>query len=1097
LRLVRIQIYGFGHLQDEVYEFPDRGIAVLYGPNESGKSTILEFIRAILYGFDSSKAKARYEPIYGGKFGGRLVFQMEPLENRQMIEAQIEVAAARDGSNPLNTDGVITVERVFSGRSLRGDVKVLNAHGNVIGTEEEMQSWLQPVSPQVFKSVFAFGLGELEDLQSLSAEDIQARIHSAGMGMKNVSPIELERRLEQKKLTLYRKRGQEQPISKLVREKQELKKKIQQLTNMPNDYMHLQKEYQQLRQRLEEWQEKKRQVETLLDTYTTYAAVRQLWEEITPLQKMLESYPDLPLCSNATYFAWQEQVADKNGLEQKVSTLKQQLQDLERALGQLKDSSPYLKNWQEILELYETRNGISDAKERIQRLEWEIGQLREKLQELQDRIGVRNLADDIQKARVTMGDYEALRRFSGSHQEIREQLTTLSAQLEQFQKELEWTEQEHAQTVQTCERIRASLRYEKESIPKRITEVQRLQKQVYELDALRARRQEAERRYIELREKRTRLQERITQQKARTTTAGIRSVSLPVLLLVVAMGVFLAAWLLPGERTGLILAGCITGLLAGILYRMVRRSSQMDYQGEPEKQEADPVFAILQTFERDMQELGARIEEATRTIRNIANALGMSLDSDNSGEWLLHIGQFEADLQRERHDWDEYAHLQERLRELSHKQERIQTILDKTNRAFASWSEKRETWNAEWQTWLQEHHAPLELTPESAHAYLQTLERIREFLHELQSKCLEQERIQAHVESYMQRLMHVLQATSDDVRVGQDDWLIHVQTLYEQAQHARMEAAKRSELEQRKQELLEDYDQLRNALEQKESEIKKWLSEHGFQDPIDVQQSYEWTMKREQTEQQLQLLYAKMEAKIGTSTLDPDILQTIREHDVSTWQRRADEALQELQQIQNEIAEWSRQQGKLELEMEQMERSTELGESLQRISMIDARLQELADEWATYTLAQKLLEHARKRYEKERQPAVLKQASVWFQMITDSRYHKVISPFEGDRLEVVAHDQTQLPTTALSRGTAEQLYLTMRFALIDELAEKGIYAPIVMDDVFVNFDPERLRMTIHVLDELAKRHQVLYLTCHPHIVETIQTHSQSFEVVSV
>ena len=43
--------------------------------------------------------------------------------------------------------------------------------------------------------------------------------------------------------------------------------------------------------------------------------------------------------------------------------------------------------------------------------------------------------------------------------------------------------------------------------------------------------------------------------------------------------------------------------------------------------------------------------------------------------------------------------------------------------------------------------------------------------------------------------------------------------------------------------------------------------------------------------------------------------------------------------------------------------------------------------------------------------------------------------------------------------------------------------PLVMDDVFVNFDAERLEASLRVLNEVSSRHQILLFTCHQHVAE--------------
>jgi uncharacterized protein YhaN len=43
-----------------------------------------------------------------------------------------------------------------------------------------------------------------------------------------------------------------------------------------------------------------------------------------------------------------------------------------------------------------------------------------------------------------------------------------------------------------------------------------------------------------------------------------------------------------------------------------------------------------------------------------------------------------------------------------------------------------------------------------------------------------------------------------------------------------------------------------------------------------------------------------------------------------------------------------------------------------------------------------------------------------------------------------------------------------------------------MDDVLVNFDPERARGIAEALANTATSHQVLLFTCHPHVVDLLR-----------
>ena len=55
MKIVSWSIDGFGVFRDHAGpELPD-GITVLHGPNEAGKSTLLAFIRGVLFGFKATE----------------------------------------------------------------------------------------------------------------------------------------------------------------------------------------------------------------------------------------------------------------------------------------------------------------------------------------------------------------------------------------------------------------------------------------------------------------------------------------------------------------------------------------------------------------------------------------------------------------------------------------------------------------------------------------------------------------------------------------------------------------------------------------------------------------------------------------------------------------------------------------------------------------------------------------------------------------------------------------------------------------------------------------------------------------------------------
>ena len=73
MRITDLSINGFGIFRDVSIMDLSPGLTVFEGRNEAGKSTLMSFIRAVLFGFESRKSNQnRYEPLRGGKHGGSL-----------------------------------------------------------------------------------------------------------------------------------------------------------------------------------------------------------------------------------------------------------------------------------------------------------------------------------------------------------------------------------------------------------------------------------------------------------------------------------------------------------------------------------------------------------------------------------------------------------------------------------------------------------------------------------------------------------------------------------------------------------------------------------------------------------------------------------------------------------------------------------------------------------------------------------------------------------------------------------------------------------------------------------------------------------------
>jgi exonuclease SbcC len=80
LRIKRVNIKAFAGLKDKRLDF-SKGLNLIYGKNEKGKSSIENFIKIWLYGIENSRSKLndrkKYLPLSGEKISGELVIEHE------------------------------------------------------------------------------------------------------------------------------------------------------------------------------------------------------------------------------------------------------------------------------------------------------------------------------------------------------------------------------------------------------------------------------------------------------------------------------------------------------------------------------------------------------------------------------------------------------------------------------------------------------------------------------------------------------------------------------------------------------------------------------------------------------------------------------------------------------------------------------------------------------------------------------------------------------------------------------------------------------------------------------------------------------------
>ena len=151
-----------------------------------------------------------------------------------------------------------------------------------------------------------------------------------------------------------------------------------------------------------------------------------------------------------------------------------------------------------------------------------------------------------------------------------------------------------------------------------------------------------------------------------------------------------------------------------------------------------------------------------------------------------------------------------------------------------------------------------------------------------------------------------------------------------------------------------------------------------------------------------------------------------------------------------------------------------------------AEIRDISERYVRLRASATLLRWAIDRYRRERQTPLLKRAGELFSTITGNSFSELGVAYDDKdqaHLTGLRPDGQVVEVPGMSSGTADQLYLALRIASVEDYLNRAAALPFVADDLFVNFDDGRAAAGFDILGTLARRTQVLFFTHHAHLVE--------------
>lgn len=160
MKINNLKINGFGKLKDKEINL-ENGINIIYGENETGKSTLLKFIISMLYGLSKNKNGGtipeveKYEPWNSEEFSGKISYDLETNESFEVYRdfkkknPKIYNENLEDISKEFNIDKTKGIEFFKDQTGIEEEIfasSVITKQAEVKLNEKEQNTLIQKIS---------------------------------------------------------------------------------------------------------------------------------------------------------------------------------------------------------------------------------------------------------------------------------------------------------------------------------------------------------------------------------------------------------------------------------------------------------------------------------------------------------------------------------------------------------------------------------------------------------------------------------------------------------------------------------------------------------------------------------------------------------------------------------------------------------------------------------------------------------------------------------------------------------------------------------------------------------------------------------------
>lgn len=1035
MNISELHVDDFGAWHDLTLDELGKHATVFYGPNEAGKTTLLNLIRTVLYGFSEKRCNRYLPPARGHEAGGSLTV------------SDISGEYTLHRSAPSNYQGG---DGTFRVTSKRGD-----RHG-----KELLTTLLAGVDETIFNNVFAVGLTQMQQLATLSDTEAANQLYGLATGVDRVSLTDVTRTLEQYRDRLVpgsgqsqRSDGQERALSaglrtkpldagagegvidRLLQQKERLERELKALRRDEGHFGKLRREYRTLTGKIAERETKRRMLDGKGDWKEISAEIRERWNRCKQINSRLHRVG--PIVEIPDHI--QKRIASLQGNIRQRRAEWEQLRDQRKKLkakaARLHGSDSLYTHAAEIEAIDRQRGRLASIEEDVKRAQATVDELEFELQSEMEELGLQTGTSAKRLPAISDEIIDALRIPARETRELRESVEAL--------KKLAETRRKEAESIK-LKLETASVRFGGQNIhtllQRNMAIVEGLERRI-DLDE---QREGIVRRLDEVQDEARYWQGRgILPWNGVLTVCGVFSGGAALLLTGLLNDWFMLS---DSARAPMMLIGGSLAIVSLVMKNAFESSAQ----------ERAAFFT---------QQLDLLQEEQIQAIE----------ETENLDERLPGTGHFDQRLIDAR---EKLAELQQFM-PLTQQHERLKREAEAAD--FQATNAVRQLKDARlgWKASLRAVGLPDTLTPTQVGAMSGRVSGVTQLRNRIAEAKRELEDRRQEFESIRQRIAELL-VIGEIIDVPESLNAQLSRLTSELEKHSRS-GRERESLRHQWVELGEKQRRISGAAKVLYRNRRQLLEAHGISNAAE----FRGTRKRGRAA-------AKMRAErdqilLQISELAGELFPLAKLHKM--LDRRSNALLEQLSRIdqdrkslEEELVELRSRADQLKVKLDSRMQDRRGDQKELEIRIVDERIRQASLLWQRAATVSAVLDRIKQNYETKRQPVALAEASRHLERLTEQRYTRIWTPMGQSALCIDDAHGTALPVEKLSRGTRELVFLALRLALVSSYNRRGANMPIVLDDVFVNFDDHRARAAASVLHDIASAgQQMLIFTCHERI----------------